>query len=143
MSLQQTISKKEITIHSHSEIIEAIASLEQFAKKHGIPIFVIQKINSAIQELLFSIIKYKTFKQLEIHIELDFSLFVTGKLNIELRYGGMAFNPFVPVNQATKKHAILEGIGSLGLHLVRKSMDTYYYQRTNQLNVVSMCKICV
>jgi|VirMetMinimDraft_7_1064189.scaffolds.fasta_scaffold56076_2 anti-sigma regulatory factor (Ser/Thr protein kinase) len=137
---QQNISKKKIIIHSNSETFNAIIGLEQFAKMYEIPVFAIQKINGAIQELLSSIIGYTTFQQQITPIELVFSLSNNGKLIIELRYGGTAFNPFFPSNQATKKQSILEDIGSLGLHLVRKCMDSYYYQRENQLNVISMCK---
>jgi anti-sigma regulatory factor (Ser/Thr protein kinase) len=140
MNTQETISKKKIIIHSSSQTFDAIIGLEQFAKMHEIPLVVIQKINGALKELLSSIIEYTTFKQQETPIELAFSLSTTGKLIIELRYEGTAFNPFFPSNQVLKKHSILEGIGSLGLHLVRKCMDTYYYQRKHQLNVVYLCK---
>jgi len=131
----------KIIIHSNSETFDAIAGLEQFAKMYEIPIFVIQKINIAIKELLFSILGYTTIEQQTTPIELILSLSTTGKLIIELRYGGTAFNPFFPTNQAVKKQSILEDIGTLGLHLVRKCMDSYYYyQQEDQLNVVSMCK---
>jgi len=135
MNRQTTISKEKIIIHSSSETFDAILSLEEFAKLYEIPVVVIQKINTAIKELLSSIIGYQTTP-----IELAFSLSTTGKLIIELRYEGTAFNPFFPTNQILKKPSILEDIGSLGLHLVRKCMDTYYYHRENQLNIVSMCK---
>ena len=139
MNIQETISKKKIIVHSNSETFDAIAGLEQFAKMYEIPAFVIQKINIAIKELLFSILGYTTFEQQTTPIELVLSLSTSGRLIIELRYGGTAFNPFFP----TKKQAILEDIGSLGLHLVRKCMDSYYYRQENQLNVISMCKDCV
>jgi anti-sigma regulatory factor (Ser/Thr protein kinase) len=136
MDIEEIISKKEITIHSSSETVDAITGLEQFAKMYEIPAAVIQKINIAIKELLFSILGYKQSTP----IELILSLSTTGRLIIELRYGGNAFNPFFPTNQSLKKQFILEDIGSLGLHLVRKCMDSYYYRQENQLNVVSMCK---
>ncbi len=139
MNIQETISKKKIIVHSNSETFDAIAGLEQFAKMYEIPAFVIQKINIAIKELLFSILGYTTFEQQTTPIELVLSLSTSGRLIIELRYGGTAFNPFFP----TKKQSILEDIGSLGLHLVRKCMDSYYYRQENQLNVISMCKDCV
>jgi anti-sigma regulatory factor (Ser/Thr protein kinase) len=138
MNVEKNISKKKIIIHSNSETFDAILDLEQFAKMYEIPVFLIQKINGAIKELLSSIIA--TFEQQITPIELVFALSTNGQLIIELRYGGTAFNPFFPANQAIKKQSILEDLGSLGLHLVRKCMDTYYYQRENQLNIISMCK---
>ncbi len=140
MDTQKTISKKKITIYSSLETTKAISSLEQFANMYEIPVVVIQKINIAIKELLSSILDYTAFKSQETAIDLVFSLSNTGKLIIELQYKGIAFNPFFPTNQVRKEHSILEDIGSLGLHLVRKCMDTYYYQRDNQLNTVFMCK---
>lgn len=140
MNRQETLSKKKIIIHSNSETFDAIAGLEQFAKMYEIPVVVIQKINIALKELLFSIIGDANLEQQNRSIELALSLSTTGRLIIELRYGGTAFNPFFPSNQALKKQSILEGLGSLGLHLVRKCMDSYYYRQENQLNVVSMCK---
>jgi anti-sigma regulatory factor (Ser/Thr protein kinase) len=140
MNAQEIISKKKIIIHSDSETVDAIVGLEQFAQMYEIPVFVIQKINIAIKELLFSILGYTTIEQQSTPIELALSLSTTGRLIIELRYGGTAFNPFFPSNQTLKKQSILEDIGSLGLHLVRKCMDSYYYRQENQLNVVSMCK---
>ena len=134
------MNTQKIIIHSNSETFDAIAGLEQFAKMYEIPIVVIQKINIAIKELLFSILGYRTIKEQASPIELALSLSTGGKLIIELRYGGTAFNPFFPNNQAVKKQFYLDDIGSLGLHLVRKCMDSYYYQQENQLNVVSMCK---
>lgn len=140
MNIEEIISKKEIIIHSSSETVDAIAGLEQFAKMYEIPAAVIQKINIAIKELLFSILGYTTLEQQSTPIELILSLSTTGRLIIELRYGGTAFNPFFPASQHLKKQSILEDIGSLGLHLVRKCMDSYDYQQENQLNIVSMCK---
>ena len=140
MNTEEIISKKEIIIHSSSETFDAIAGLEQFAKIYEIPAAVIQKINIAIKELLFSIQGYTTLEQQSTPIELILSLSTTGRLTIELRYGGTAFNPFFPTNQSLKTQFILEDIGSLALHLVRKCMDSYYYQQENQLNVISMCK---
>jgi anti-sigma regulatory factor (Ser/Thr protein kinase) len=137
------MNTQEITIHSSSEMLDAIANLEQFAKIYEIPAVVIQKINIAIKELLFSILGYNTLEQQSTPIELISSLSTTGRLIIELRYGGTAFNPFFPANQSLKKQSNLEDIGSLGLHLVRKCMDSYYYRQENQLNVVSLCKDCV
>jgi len=134
------MNTQKIIIHSNSETFEAIAGLEQFAKMYEIPVALIQKINVAIKELLFSILGYTSIEQQTTPIELALSLSTRGELIIELRYGGTAFNPFLPTNQAVKKQSILEGIGSLGLHLVRKCMDSYYYQQENQLNVISMCK---
>lgn len=134
------MNTQEITIHSSSETYDAIAGLEQFAKIYEIPAVVIQKINIAIKELLCSILGYTTLEQQSTPIELILSLSTTGRLIIELRYGGTAFNPFFPVNQSFKKQSSLEDIGSLGLHLVRKCMDSYYYKQENQLNVISLCK---
>lgn len=140
MNTQESISKQKLTIDSTPEIVDAIADLEQFAGVYEIPVVLIQKINIALQELLSSIINNISFKKQKTSIELLFSLSQTGKLSIELRYGGTAFNPFFPTNQVIKKQPILEDIGSLGQHLVRKCMDSYYYQLENQQNVVFMCK---
>lgn len=140
MNTEEIISTKKIIIHSSSETFDVITGLEQFAKIHEIPVLIIQKINDTLKELLFSITEYATVKQQETPIELTLSLSATGKLIIELRYRGRPFNPFFPTNPTLKEETNLEDIGSLGLHLVRKYMDTYYYRREHQLNVVYLCK---
>lgn len=137
MNIKDIISKKKLFIHSSSDTVGAVAYLEKFAQIYEIPVVVIQKINVVVKELLCSIVDHTPLKELNTKVELSLVLSSTGKLTIELRYYGVPFNPFFPIN---KENHTIEDIGSLSLHLARKCMDTYYYRRNNQLNIVSLCK---
>lgn len=137
MNIKDIISKKKLLIQSSSDTVGAVAYLEKFAQIYEIPVAVIQKVNVVVKELLCSIADHTPLKQLNTKVELCLALSSAGKLTIELRYYGVPFNPFFPIN---KDNTPIEDIGSLSLHLARKCMDTYHYQRDNQLNIVSLCK---
>jgi serine/threonine-protein kinase RsbW len=61
-------------------------------------------------------------------------------LHIRIDDDGDAFNPFDHAEPDTALDIDSRAIGGLGIHFVRKLMDSYAYQRIGQLNRISLVK---
>lgn len=135
-------NSRKITIKNTIEEIQtAIQVFEEFAEENKMPMATTMKVNIVLDELLSNIVKYGFPEDKQGKIDISLELFSTGKLTIVLSDKGVPFNPFstdvpdlsMPVEERT--------IGGLGIHLVKELMDEYSYQRTLDLNVVSMTKL--
>lgn len=121
-------------------IDDAIQTFEAFSQKHEIPKEIMQKIRRVIVELLSNMIQYGSPKGQEAQVSIQLELLSSGRLSIKMYNEGVPFNPFqiTPPNTAIPLEH--REIGGLGIHLVRRLMDEYSYQRTTDCNVISMCK---
>ena len=114
--------------------------LEEFFEENGIAPSVLFQVNLALDELVTNIISYgyPDSSVHEIIIELSFTC---NTLVIILSDDGSPFNPMgIPepdINQSLEEREI----GGLGIHFVRKTMDSLTYQRVNGCNVLSLTKV--
>lgn len=138
--MQEITSKKIIITNSKEEIPFAMLSLEHFAQIHEIPLSTIERVNAAISELLYTIIQHGFPKNVEGEIKITLKLFDTGRLAIKLMDQGIPFNPLQTSPPKCDNPSQFKKMGSLGLHLVRRCMDEYNYQRTVDRNIISMSK---
>ena len=88
-----------------------------------------------IEELVTNTIKYgyddAAAHEIDLHIGFD-----EGRLVIEVRDDGHAFNPLEQAAPDTTLPAEQRDIGGLGIHLVRQMTDSVIYERCDGCNVV-------
>ena len=100
---------------------------------------VIFAANLAIEEIVTNTIKYgyDDARKHEIIVRLEVT---QSCLNIEICDDGRAFNPFnqPEPNVSLRSHEPL--IGGLGVHFVRKMLDTCSYDRRDGRNIVKLSK---
>ena len=95
--------------------------------------------NLAIEELVTNIIKYGYDDQGEHLIELSLAL-EDDVLTVEIRDDGHAFDPFDRAEPDITLPAAERDIGGLGIHFVRKMLDSCAYDRREGINVVTVTK---
>jgi len=90
----------------------------------------------ALEELLMNIIQHsglggQDFIQIRIEIE-------EGELRLRVRDRGIAFDPVAAAEPDTSLTAEERPIGGLGILLIRKLSDHFFYQREAEENVVEV-----
>lgn len=110
-----------------------------FLEVHEVPADVVFAANLAIEELVTNIIKYGYDDRNEHSIELSLAL-ENGALSIEIRDDGHEFDPFDRPEPDTSLPAAERDIGGLGIHFVRKMLDSCAYHRRDGFNIVTVRK---
>lgn len=95
--------------------------------------------NLAIEELVTNIIKYGYDDKEQHLIEMTLAL-ENNVLSIEIRDDGHEFDPFDRPEPDTNLPAAERDIGGLGIHFVRKMLDSCAYHRRDGVNVVTVTK---
>jgi sigma-B regulation protein RsbU (phosphoserine phosphatase) len=122
------------------EISPVIDQFERFSEEQSIPQRVAQQVMLCLEELLENTISYG-FEDGKIHrLEANFELIPDRKLTITLLDDGIPFNPFQMKSADTSTGIDDRGIGGLGIHLVRKTMDEIFYKRLVEKNEVILIK---
>lgn len=113
--------------------------LEEVFEENGIAPGVLFQVNLALDELVTNIISYG-YPDNSVH-EVIIELSFTGnQLVVILSDDGVPFNPLeIPAADIDKSVEERE-IGGLGMHFVRKTMDSIVYQRTDGRNILSLTK---
>lgn len=113
--------------------------LEEFFEENGIAPGVLFQVNLALDELVTNIISYG-YPDNSVH-EVIIELRITdNQLVIVVFDDGVPFNPLeIPAADITKTAEERE-IGGLGMHFVRKTMDSLAYQRVDGRNILSLTK---
>jgi len=135
------ISSRKISIKNTIEEVQvAVQAFEEFAEECNMPMATMIKVNIVLDELLSNIVKYGFPEDKKGMIDITLELFSTGKLTIVLSDQGIPFNPFQIAPPQLNIPIEEREIGGLGIHLVKELMDEYTYERTLDLNIVSMIK---
>ena len=122
-----------------SELNRLNALLEQLAKEWKIPKEISFQINLALEEMVTNIINYVYEDKSSHTITLSFILHGS-VIIIQIEDGGRAFNPLTAPEPDTTEPAEKRKIGGLGIHLVKKLMDTVTYARKNDKNILTIQK---
>lgn len=113
--------------------------IEEIVKEQSL----VFKVELIVEELLTNIASYAYPKE-ETNKYLRFVcgyVYFDGKKSIllQLVYGGVAFDPFVEVQEPDVTKPITEReIGGLGLHLIKEIATHYTYARLNDYNQVQI-----
>ncbi len=115
-----------------------VSELEKFAESENLDAAALFNINLAVEELFTNIVFYAYSDKDEHTIILRLSK-NNNKVTIEIEDDGIEFNP---LNYSEPDHIDkpLEEreIGGLGIHFVRKIMETIDYNRENNKNILTL-----
>ena len=107
---------------------------EAFAKAHQIKRSIVRKLQVVLDELLSNVIRYGcTHLPESTTIEIKL-LRQAHRLLIQLRDPGKPFDPFDVPEPDLSLEAEERPIGGLGVHMVRKIVSSYRYQRLGDWN---------
>jgi len=122
-----------------SELSAVAEKISHFLESHEVSADAVFAANLAVEELVTNIIKYGYDDKAEHLIEVNLSL-ADQKLAIEIRDDGHEFDPFSQPEPDTSLPAAERDIGGLGIHFVRKMLDSCLYERRDGANIVSVTK---
>jgi anti-sigma regulatory factor (Ser/Thr protein kinase) len=122
-----------------AEITRLGQVVEDFAEAHGLPSKLTFELNVALEEILTNVILYGYSDAADHDIVLRLA-YVNETVTAEVEDDGQPFNPLAAPPPDT--HAPLEErrVGGLGIHLVRKLMNSVDYDREGAKNRLTMKK---
>lgn len=129
-----------VVIHTRDEFIKLVSAIDDMAEKRSIAPSVVFKITLALDELISNIFDY-AFKDTQ-EPEVDVVVCIDrGVFYAKIIDSGIAFDiskiqePELdkPIGERKKP------VGGMGVHLVRKLMDSFTYYRYNGKNYVLIC----
>ena len=121
------------------DIADVMAALEEFSDSAGLDAGVAQAAELILDELLTNTISYG-FSDTAQHKILVEMLVKANALHIVISDDGICFNPFEQKAPDLESSIDERDLGGLGIHLVKKFMDEYSYQRLEDRNVVTLLK---
>ena len=114
-------------------------NLAEFGLRHGLSPKIMHDLNLALEEILINVISYgyTDEREHEISVRLNVN---NRELKAEVEDDGNAFNPLEARTPDTTQSLEERTIGGLGIHLVRKLMDSVEYRRLGNRNLLVMKK---
>jgi sigma-B regulation protein RsbU (phosphoserine phosphatase) len=142
--LAETIDKESVKLEMEirnqlSEINTVKHRFIAFSEDYKIPNTIRRKMNMVFDEVLNNIISYAYQDSEEHFIEVTAELW-KDRLMVSISDDGIPFNPFTLEEPDTGLALEDRTIGGLGIHLVKKSMDKFFYQRRIDKNMVTLVK---
>lgn len=116
-----------------------IHRLENFMVDHAISFSIINKLLMCVDEIVTNIVTH-AYKDKDEHTVYLESRVEDGRITIEFRDDGVAFDPTQQRGPDTTLSIEERDIGGLGLHLVKKLTDKMEYEREGDYNVLKITK---
>ena len=135
------MKEKQINISNALPELEHLAGeLEMLGEEWGLPAKVVFNLNLVLEELITNTIFYG-YRDKDAHqILIDF-LIENNVIKVTIEDDGVEFNLFLSETPDDLNKPIEDRkIGGLGIHLVKKLMDDYEYQRNNNKNIIILVK---
>jgi len=135
--------KKELEIKVTNQL-SAIERFNQafteFGRRYRLAPKILHDVNLAVEEILANIISYGYTDNREEHeIKLGVSV-QPGEVRVDVEDDGRPFNPLEAPEPDTTKPLEERTVGGLGIHLVRKLMDSLEYKRRDNKNFLTLKK---
>lgn len=134
------IMRKSIVLNANtSDIPRLNAFVDEVCQLVGFEQDDVMQIEMAVEEAVVNVMKYayQPGQQGDVTIEaasngmrLKFSIIDSGK----------PFDPTVHAGVDTSFPGQEQGVGGLGIHIIRQNMDSINYERINDLNVLTLRK---
>jgi serine/threonine-protein kinase RsbW len=126
--------------NEEGEITRLQAELEAFCDVHQVPAKAQMQVSMALEELVLNCIKYGYPEggadQIDVRVSTDGTA-----LTCRISDGGRAFDPFSDAPPPDLTSALADRrVGGLGVHIVKKTMDSVAYERIDGRNTVSVIK---
>lgn len=133
-------SHLEVRIQNRMPELEVVEKqFHEYAARTGIPDNHRQTLSMVMDDLLNNVISYAYPKGGDHVILVDLTL-KGSRLVLMIEDDGIPFNPFAADEPDVGLSVEERGIGGLGIHLVRETMDNFHYQRRANKNVVILVK---
>lgn len=125
---------------SLDNLYEMLAFVREQSRSFGFDLINVSKIELACEETLVNIISY-SYPHNKGSIEIECTRTEPAGIKIEIRDGGVAFNPILDTKKIQDTVPVeKKKIGGYGIILMRKLMDEVKYNRDNNLNVLILTK---
>ena len=133
------LRKSIVLANDTSQVPQLSAFVEEICETVGFDASHTTQINLAIEEAVVNVMKYAYPPQAhgDITIEAQSNDL---RLKFTIIDSGVPFDPTVQAEVDTTLAAEERPIGGLGIHLVRKIMDSINYERVDKLNVLTLRK---
>jgi PAS domain S-box-containing protein len=130
----------EVRIKNQMPDIDVVEErFHAFSTRNSIPETDRQTMNMVMDDLLNNVISY-AYPQGGDHVILVDMTLKGSRLVLMIEDDGIPFNPFQVEEPDVELTVEERGIGGLGIHLVRETMDEYHYQRRANKNIVILVK---
>ena len=113
------------------ELARLVEELERFCRESSLGEEIQYDLNLALEELFTNALRHGGCEGMEQAIRIRLETAGDG-VRVEFRDRGRPFDP------ATAPPPDLNRVGGLGIHLVRKIMQDFEYQRTGEWNRITM-----
>ncbi len=128
-----------ITLKNDLSELERVGTVVNgFGKRHGLPDKVVFELGLALDEVLTNVVSY-AYDGGEHEITIRLSL-GSAAVTVEVEDDGRPFDPLQVAAPDLDRRLEDRAVGGLGLHLVRKVMDSLAYHRRGGKNLLIMCK---
>jgi anti-sigma regulatory factor (Ser/Thr protein kinase) len=125
--------------NSLDEMANVMTAVEDFSDSAGLDMRTAQAAEMALDELLTNIISYGYLDSGQHKIAVEMCV-EENALQIVVSDDGIPFNPFDQEEPDLDASIDERDLGGMGIHLVKKFMDEYSYQRLEERNVVTLLK---
>ncbi len=136
-------NKNIIIVNAEINQLDTVTSwLETNLETYDCPVKLIMKILVCVEELFVNVVNYAygdVVGNCTIIMETE-DMAEECQVSIQIRDGGIPFNPFEKEDPDITLSAEEREIGGLGIYMVKNIMDTVSYEYNQQENVVTMKK---
>ena len=132
--------KRDLTLQNDIEQVPLLAQfVDEVCEEIGLDMPTTMQMNLALEEAVVNVMKYAYPHGIvgDIHIEAQAS---DVRLKFVISDNGTPFDPTAKAEVDTTLSAEERPIGGLGIHLVRKIMDSINYERTCNKNILTLRK---
>jgi len=122
--------------NSIADLVRLIQSTEEFLEAHNLPSRVPYLVNLVLEEVLTNVVKY-AFDAGSVHEIRVRVVLSEAEVEIECSDPGKEFNPLALRDPELGTSILACEPGGLGVHLVKKMVDSIDYRRENGINVLT------
>ena len=146
LAIQYTVKRSEdhldrhITLHNDVQEVPQLAEfVDEVCETVGFDASMTMQMNLAIEEAVVNVMEYAYPYGMRGEVRIS-ALANDVRLKFVIADDGMPFDPTAQGEVDTTLSADERGIGGLGIHLVRRIMDSINYERINGQNVFTLRK---
>lgn len=137
--LKQPPSANLLLRNKVEELTRLAVWLEEQGDRLHLPMSLVPTLNLALEEWVVNVISYAYSDPAEHTITLKLWR-EQSRLWLTVEDDGKPFDPTAQPEADTTLPLEQRGVGGLGIHFIRKTMDGFAYRRENGRNIVTMIK---